>query len=139
MLAAPENSHLKAMAKLTVKQPNEGDTPSTAIVKQAAARVVVESANGHSIALQKPGVLAQFRLVKILGKSAENTVYVQMVLPLTYVVEIDGVPVGQPNSEREIEALITRLDEDGVSAVMMGVQEHFSAQGADETRDEIKN
>jgi hypothetical protein len=127
------------MAKLTVKQNEQGDTPSAAIVKQAAARVVVESENGHSITLQKPGVLAQFRLVKILGKSAENTVYVQMVLPLTYVAEIDGVPVSQPNSEREIEALITRLDEEGVAAVMQGVQANFSAQGADETRDEIKN
>jgi hypothetical protein len=127
------------MAKLTVKQDGQGETPSSAIVKQAAARVVIESANGHSIALQKPGVLAQFRLVKILGKSAENTVYVQMVLPLTYVVEIDGVPVSQPNSEREIEALITRLDEEGVAAVMQGVQENFGAQSADETRDAIKN
>jgi hypothetical protein len=127
------------MAKLTVKQDGQGETPSSAIVKQAAARVVIESANGHSIALQKPGVLAQFRLVKFLGKSAENTVYVQMVLPLTYVVEIDGVPVSQPNSEREIEALITRLDEEGVAAVMQGVQENFGAQSADETRDAIKN
>ena len=127
------------MAKLTVKQNEQGDTPSAAIVKQAASRVVIESANGHSIALQKPGVLAQFRLVKILGKSAENTVYVQMVLPLTYVVEIDGVPVNQPNSEREIEALITRLDEEGVAAVMQGVQEHFASKGADDTRDELKN
>jgi hypothetical protein len=127
------------MAKLTVKQQEAGDTPSAAIVKQAAQRVVVESANGHSIALQKPGVLAQFRLVKILGKSAENTVYVQMVLPMTYVVEIDGVPVNQPNSEREIEALITRLDEEGVAAVMQGVSENFGAQSADDVRDEIKN
>jgi hypothetical protein len=127
------------MAKITVKQPAEGESPSAAIVKQAASRVVIESDNGHSIALQKPGVLAQFRLVKILGKSAENTVYVQMVLPLTYVVEIDGVQVNQPNSEREIEALITRLDEEGVAAVMQGVHEHFSGQSADDAKEEIKN
>jgi hypothetical protein len=127
------------MAKVTVKQPGEGETPSSAIVRQAAQRVTIQTPNGHSIALQKPGVLAQFRLVKILGKSAENTVYVQMVLPLTYVCEIDGAPVNQPNSEREIEALIVRLDEEGVSAVMQGVQEHFGAESAESAKEEIKN
>jgi hypothetical protein len=62
-----------------------------------------------------------------------------MVLPMTYVVEIDGVPVNQPNSEREIEALITRLDEEGVAAVMQGVQDNFGQQSGDDARDEIKN
>jgi hypothetical protein len=125
------------MAKITVR--DAGDLPSQTIVKQAAARVVIEDARGRSITLQKPGVLAQFRLIKILGDTAKNTTYVQMVLPLTYVVEIDGLDVAQPNSEREIDALISRLDEDGVTAVMIGVQEHFGSGSADQAKEEIKN
>jgi hypothetical protein len=125
------------MSKITVKE--QGDSPSQTIVKQAAARVVIQDEKGRSIALQKPGVLAQFRLIKILGETAKNTTYVQMVLPLTYVVEIDGVPVSQPNSEREIDALITRLDEEGVTAVMLGVNEHFGSANAEQVQEEIKN
>jgi hypothetical protein len=125
------------MPKITVKE--AGDLPSQTIVKQAAARVTIEDGNGRSITLQKPGVLAQFRLIKILGDTAKNTTYVQMVLPLTYVVEIDGLDVAQPNSEREIDALISRLDEEGVTAVMIGVQEHFGSGSAEQAKEDIKN
>lgn len=125
------------MTKITVKE--AGDLPSQTIVKQAAARVTIQDGNGRSITLQKPGVLAQFRLIKILGDTAKNTTYVQMVLPLTYVVEIDGLDVAQPNSEREIDALISRLDEEGVTAVMIGVQEHFGSGSAEQAKEDIKN
>lgn len=126
------------MTKITVKE--AGDLPSQTIVKQAAARVTIEDGNGRSITLQKPGVLAQFRLIKILGpETARNTTYVQMVLPLTYVVDIDGMVVAQPNTEREIDALISRLDEEGVTAVMIGVQEHFGSGSAEQAKEEIKN
>lgn len=121
------------MAKVTVNQ-----TPSQQLVAAAASEVVVKDETGRSIKLKKPGVLSQFRLVKILGDSAKNEVYVRMVLPLTYVVDIDGDAVLAPNSEREIEALISRLDDAGIAAVMEGVQENFGSASADEVREEVK-
>lgn len=121
------------MAKITVNQ-----TPSEQLVAAAVSEVVVKDEAGRSIKLKKPGVLSQFRLVKILGDSAKNEVYVRMVLPLTYVVEIDGDAIMQPNSEREIDALISRLDDAGVAAVMEGVQENFGSANADEVREEVK-
>jgi hypothetical protein len=110
------------MAKMTV---NKTPTPSEQIVKAASADVLVTDKRGRSFKLKKPGVLAQFRLVEALGDVAKNEVYMGMVLPLIFIVAIDDDPVVQPTSKLQVEALIQRLDEDGIEAVMNGVQEHF--------------
>lgn len=115
------------------------NTPSEQIVATAAAEAVVTDARGRSIKLKKPGVLAQFRLVEMMGESAKNEVYMGMVLPLIFVCEIDGDPVFMPASKREVEALITRLDEDGIATVMDGVQRYFGKQDPDGDKAAIKN
>jgi hypothetical protein len=48
-----------------------------------------------------------------------------MVLPMIFVVSIDDEPVYQPATKREVEALIQQLDEDGIAAVLAGVQANF--------------
>lgn len=110
------------MAKLTVNP-----SPTEQVIAKASAEVTVTDARGRTIRLKKPGVLAQYRLIEILGESAKNEVYVGMVLPLIYVCEIDGDQVAQPNTKREVDVLIQRLDEDGIAAVMNGVQSHFGS------------
>lgn len=101
--------------------------PSEEAVQKAVAEFIVTDSAGRAIKLKKPGVLAQFRLVEVLGESAKNQVYMGMVLPLIYVTAIDELPVFQPTSKLEVEALIQQLDEHGVDAVMQGVQAHFGA------------
>jgi hypothetical protein len=99
--------------------------PSQDVVQKAIAEFTVTDSAGRVIKLKKPGVLAQFRLVEVLGESAKNQVYMGMVLPLIYVTAVDDLPVFQPASKLQVEALIQQLDEHGVEAVMQGVQEHF--------------
>lgn len=118
---------------------DDSSAPSAQLIRAAASEATVVAENGLTIKLKKPGILAQFRLVKILGDSAKNQVYMSMVLPLIYVVDIDGEPVFQPKSEREVEALIVRLDDAGVEAVMKGVQETFGTADPDSDKDELKN
>lgn len=114
-------------------------TASEQLVAQAAAEVVIDTPNGLKITLRKPGVLSQFRLAKMLGEAAKNSVYVSMLLPITYISAINGNPQNPANSEREIEALITRLDDDGVNAVMAGVMENFGSPDPDAEKAAIKN
>jgi hypothetical protein len=114
------------------------ESASAALIAEAAAEVVVNTPNGLAITLKKPGVLAPFRLVKMLGETATNQTYMRMVLPFLFVVAIDGEPQPFPQSEREIEALITRLDEPGIAMVMMSVQEHWGEIDAEATKDAIK-
>lgn len=113
--------------------------PSMQAVAKAAAEHVITDAKGRAIKLKKPGVLAQFRLIEALGDSAKNEVYMAMVLPLIFVVEIDGDMVLQPNTKREVEALIQRLDEEGVAAVVNSVQQHFGSSNPDADKAALKN
>lgn len=113
-------------------------TPSEQLVKAAQSEVVIVDARGRNIRLRKPGVLAQFRLVEALGESASNSVYMSMIIPLVYVAEIDGDPV-RTGSKREIEALIQRLDEDGVTAVMERVRDTWGASDPEADKAALKN
>lgn len=116
------------MVKVTMNKPAaaEAITPSAQVVADATAEIVITDARGRRIALRKPGVLSQYRLIDALGpETAKNEVYVQMVLPLTYIASIDGVRVPAFAKKSAIEALVQQLDEDGVAAVMNGVGEHF--------------
>lgn len=120
------------MVKVTV------NTPSEQVVAKAAAEVSVTDDRGRVIKLRKPGVVAQFRLVEILGDTAKNEVYMSMVLPIIFVTAIDDDTVSQPSGKREVEALIQRLDEDGLAAVGRGVMEHFGKQDPEADRAAVK-
>lgn len=116
------------MAKVTIK----ASTPSEEVVQRAALSSVIESA-GKSIHLKKPGILAQYRVVDIVGaQSAKNEVYMAMVMPILWVTHIDGEEVPPPLNRMELEALIQRLGEDAVNAVVTHVMDHATAQGSDD-------
>lgn len=115
------------------------ETPTAQAVKTALREAIVEDARGRVITLRKPPVLAQFQLVEALGpKTAQNNTYVSMCLPLLFVTQIDDVPVYLPNSKAEMEALIQLLDEDGIGAVIQGVQDNFEVQNSDEVAASVK-
>jgi hypothetical protein len=100
--------------------------------------VNVTDSAGRTITLQKPSMLAQYRLVEALGETASNQVYMNMVLPLIYVTSIDGTPA--PSTKKiQIEALIQRLDEHGLKAVVEGIKENFGNQDTEEDKTAIKN
>jgi hypothetical protein len=113
-----------------VLHPGPGGASASAPASQqvqaaAAAEVLVEDARKRIITLKRPGILAQYRMVEILGESAGNQTYLGMVMPLIFVAAIDSDPVRMPNNKREVDALIERLGEEGVAAVMVGLQDHF--------------
>lgn len=115
------------------------DSPSAQVVAKAAAAVTVTDATGRTLTLKKPGVLAQYRLIEALGDTAKNEVYMRMVLPLIYIAEIDGDPVAPCTRKSEIEALIQRLDEAGIAAVMEGVSENYGQSDPEADRKNLKN
>lgn len=114
------------------------ESPSQQLVREAVAEQIVPDARGRKITLRKPAVIQQFRLVRLLGDAAANATYMAMVFPLIFVTAIDGDPVLPPQKESEIEALIQRLDEDGIDAVVKGVGEYWGEQDAQGTHDLAK-
>lgn len=121
--------------KLTINE-----SPTQQVIAKANAETIVTDATGRVIKIKKPGVLAQYRLVEIVGaEAAKNDVYMSMVLPLIFVAEIDDKPLPQPRSKAEVDALIQRLDEDGIAAVMKGVQEAFGNADPEADKAALKN
>lgn len=117
------------------------ETPSQQVVRAANAEHTVHDSTGRAITLKKPGILAQFKLIEMLGPEASaNGVFVQMVLPVTYVTAIDGEPEPRFTTRTQLDALIQRLDEHGIAAVMVGVNEHFgAARDIETTKAAVKN
>lgn len=117
------------------------ETPSQQVVRAANAEHTVHDSTGRAITLKKPGVLAQFKMIEMLGPAAaSNGVFVNMVLPVTFVVAIDGDSVSRCSTRNELDALIQRLDEHGIQAVMEGVPKHFGAQlDPEAAKDAVKN
>jgi hypothetical protein len=118
--------------KVTLKKPSEE------AIEKAAAEVTVTDARGRVFTLRKPGVLAQFRLVEALGDTAKNQTYMGMVLPVIFVAAIDGEPVMTPSSKLQVEALIQRLDEDGLSVIGAAVASNFGNSDPDADRATLK-
>lgn len=100
----------------------------------------VTDVRGRVFVLRKPQPLAQFRLVRLLDPdAAQNQAYVMMLFPLLFVHKIDEELVPFPQSEREIEGLISQLDQDGLDAVMAAIKDHWGAEASPADRDAVKN
>ncbi|WP_298286588.1 hypothetical protein [Acidocella sp.] len=79
---------------------------------------VARDRRGRRIELRRIGVVEQLRLFKCLGPElAENRAYFGLARLAAMVSAIDDVPVPFPVSEAGLEAILERLDEDGVEAV----------------------
>ncbi len=129
------------MTKVTVNKAAAASAPSPSAeiaARAIAASFEVPDARGRKLLLRKPGVLAQFRMIEAIGPEASrNIVYTNMVMPLICLAEIDGERVVPPTKKSEIEALILRLDEDGLAALTKGVEEHFG-ESSDPAADKAK-
>jgi hypothetical protein len=92
-------------------------TPSARIVASAAATVTVTDALGRALVLRRPGALDKLRLFKAVGPYlAANDPYLGMAMLACSVTSIDGVPVPAPVTEQQIEALVSRLGDEGIAA-----------------------
>jgi hypothetical protein len=121
--------------KVTIRE-----KPSKQLVREAQKETVVTDARGRRIRLSKPPVLAEYKLTLLVGpEAAANRTYIHMIYPLLYVTAIDDDPVFFPAKAIEIDALIQRLDEDGVTAVVKSVDEQLAREERELERDDIKN
>ncbi len=79
----------------------------------------VIDARARVLKLRRIGALDQSRLVLMLGGDvASNGPYMSaFVFPVCSVREIDGESIDIPKNQLQLDALIQRLDDDGINAV----------------------
>lgn len=119
---------INSAAPQTPPQSQVPDSPSQALIKEAIKEASIVDKVGRRLTLRKPDVLAQYRLVKIVGgETAKNEVYMGMIMPIIFLAEIDGDPVFFPRTEGELEANIVRLGEEGLEAVMTCMMANWGA------------
>lgn len=113
-----------------IKQFVETDLPSQRIINDAKRTVDIKDGQGRIFTLQKFDYLDQTRLVAAIGEErAQNKVYLGMVMPILFVKAIDGMPIPKIFTLNEIDALLIRLGETGMTAIIEGVIEHFPELG----------
>jgi hypothetical protein len=97
--------------------------PTKSILKNAQRAINTLDARGRSLVCRRPTALDTLRLFKAAGPTlAQNEAWLAMA-SLAFAVEaIDGVPVPAPGSEAQIEALVERLGDDGLSAIAAAVE-----------------
>jgi hypothetical protein len=94
------------------------DTPSGRIIAAANKETEVTDVRGRKITVRQLGALDRARLFKAMGPAnAQNVPYLGMTMLAASATWMDGVPLPFPTNDREIEAAIARLDDDGINAV----------------------
>lgn len=108
------------------------ETPSGRLIVAAQAAQEVADSRGRTLRIRRLGALDKLRLFKAAGPQlAQNRPWLGMALLACSVSEIDGIPVPQPSSETQIEALVGRLGDEGLSCVAATLGEARAAVSKD--------
>lgn len=99
-------------------------TPSTSIMTAAATLETVTDDDGRRLTIRRLTALDRLRLFKAAGPIlAQNQPWLGMALIASSVHAIDDVPVPTPANELQIEAMVARLGDSGISAVAESLQQ----------------
>lgn len=112
---------------------------NSATVEQPATPVdnLVTDSKGRVLKVVEPDVLAESRLMRMVGaEAALNPAYMRLyVIPAVSVVEIDAEEMPFPMTQREVDAAISRLGHEGIDAVVA----HIAKKRKTEEDAEVKN
>jgi hypothetical protein len=101
------------------KHADSGNSPAQAVKSDTATET---DARGRIIKVRRLNALQAYRLSKAIGAdSASNEVTMNFATLASSVCEIDGEAVDFPVTERQVEALIQKLDFEGMAAINAGL------------------
>ena len=99
------------------------ETPSEAIVKAANQTASVTDARGRVITFRAFNALERIKFFEAVGaENSKNQEYVGLAALAAVVRSIDGDAIPRPANKAQIEALVGRLDDDGLTAVGLELQ-----------------
>ena len=105
-------------------------SPSKTIVSESNRTRTVIDGRGRRLTIKHLTALDTLRLFKAAGAVlAQNEPWLTMAGLAFSVLEIDSVPVPAPATESQIEGLIDRLGDDGLSAIAAAINDDVLPQG----------
>lgn len=115
------------------------ETASDKIIKRSRETFTVIDSEGREIKVRSPNYLERTDFVAALGERGSLESYFSQVAPAMYVRSIDGDPIPQPANLADVRAILKRLDDEGVTAVLECVMENFvKNKTQDEEKDRLK-
>lgn len=115
-------------------------TPTEEATKKNSETFNVTDSKGRVLVLKKPSLLAQYHLIELIGgERASNQVLVNMYNPLLYVQSIDGIDCFFPKSMRELEALVVRVDSDGMEAIANDLEKRYGTKDEQAVKEKERN
>ncbi|WP_435018494.1 hypothetical protein TA3x_000468 [Tundrisphaera sp. TA3] len=119
------------MPKVTFQPHPEAETPSQSIVKAANQVLTVTDALGREIGIRKLNALDRIKMFEVVGsENSSNQAYMIYASAACHAASIDGEAVSRPATRLQLEALVKRLDEEGIEAILGGLQEQYAAKEA---------
>jgi hypothetical protein len=111
------------MAKATLRE----NRPTGPGIPASSGLVYVTDSRGRKLGLRQLPFLEEFRIVEALGSElSANTTYMNMLNPLLYLAEVDGVAIEVPSTKLAAEALIQLAGREGFLAIMDGIVKYFA-------------
>ena len=105
-------------------------SPSKTIVSESNRTRTVIDGRGRRLTIKHLTALDTLRLFKAAGAVlAQNEPWLTMAGLAFSALEIDSVPVPAPATESQIEGLIDRLGDDGLSAIAAAINDDVLPQG----------
>jgi hypothetical protein len=116
--AAPAIEATPAVAPIVSAAPPRANRVT--IIDERHASVV--DSRGRTIKVKRLSALDRIRLFKAMGAvHAENRMAAAYASAAAACTDIDGLPVPYPTSDIQLDAIVGRLDEEGLEAVVNGL------------------
>jgi hypothetical protein len=93
-------------------------TPTNLVISRASQTYEVLDGQGRKLTIRHINALDRLRLLKAAGPDlSQNDAWLNMAALALSVVEINGTPRVTPANERQIEAIVSELGDDGLQKV----------------------
>jgi hypothetical protein len=118
-----ENSPMNDTPTVTIHSGAHADTRLASVAASPGQKGKILDARGRTIEVRPLNAIETYRLLKIT-KATGGEGYFGMAAMAASVRGIDGDPEAFINNDRDIEAMVQRLGNDGLAAVAKALGEH---------------
>lgn len=113
--------------------------PAATAVTTTKQSETIKDDMGRDLIVKVVSTLEAARLTRACGQDAENQTYMTFAVMAASVRAIDGDPVMFPNTIKSVEAIIERLDDEGMQAVAKWAHAKGEAKAAEDELQAAKN